>query len=71
MRKYVLDVNADNVLADKYRSYIEPRKLGSAFEAQGCEAVLSLAELADVQPRIDRGALGKDWPDEDSEWQEL
>lgn len=70
MREYVLDIRADNMLADTCRSYIESGKMGSAFEVRGDEVGFSLAELADVQP-MNLDALVNDWPDEIEEQQEL
>ena len=71
MRKYVLDINADNMLAEACRNYIESGKLGSAFEVEGSKVNLSLADLTDAQPGIDLCALGKDRQGEDIIYQAL
>lgn len=71
MRKHVIDVHADTMLAEECEHYLRSGRLGSAFAVRGEEVTLTLAEPKDVLPRGGLAALGVDSPDEGAGWQEL
>lgn len=71
MRKHVIDVHADTMLAEECEHYLRSGRLGSAFAVRGEEVTLTLAEPKDVLPRGGLAALGVDSPDEGGGWQEL